>query len=1345
MFAKRFLITRPLLPMALVLLAALVATMLWLQSAAAQDAPAEPADLTVQSGNGRLDISWTAPSGTVTGYEVQYKYTTAPDQVTSNYVNGWQSRTHAGTGTTHAITGLTNGDYKAGTMYYDVRVRAVNGAARSAWVQGTEAPGDVATKLMLMGFFETELRDGNFRGTLRRGNSLRDSEGNLVYVPGLKEYVYEAQDTFPVVAQLDGVAPAGGYTVTLETAGSGENGITVPPSFHIPAGQTRAIVEIPITDDEISELTQWFTLWANVSPSIPVKTVDGTSGPILFGVMDNDQANWRPPFDLDSLTVNGAEASGPTYDGHNRVVRYSATVANDVNTVSMEPEFGTSCVGCLYWSGPSDGALFENYPKGNRKSTVFYLTGGPRTVWMLVTNGKDKHHHALITVSKLSGSDPNDHGQQGATYAIHPDQLKTGPNHDPEILRALPDIRIANPHRIRQIDLFGVFDDPDYDGLTITAASSNENVATVSVVPDYSTMTVSARSQGTSTVTVTAADIRGGRVSDTFVVKVKSPPRALSSLADIAGLKAGAALDVSLSGLFGDADGDPLTIMASSSDEAVATVSAASDQTKLTVRGIREGDATIHVVALDTDGNPALATFDVRVDQGLGQPAATPEPEPESAVSRYDANDDGIIDENEYAQALRDYEARIINYNDLSAVKAAFLAPRVVAPLPDVTIVNENGARDLPLSGVFWDFWGTLTVAAASSDENIATVLMAPDQSQLTVSAGERGRATVVVTASGGSSAASDTFTVTVKASPVVGRAIADVNDLAAGDTQAIPLSGVFQDPDGDAMSLSAASSNDAVATVSMASDVSALTVAGVSGGTATITVTARDSDNNRVRDDFVVKVPSTELSGRLDNRPPTVAAALSDVTIANERGTRQVSLIGVFSDADKDSLSLTAMSSDASKATVSVSSDYASLTVTARARGTATITVSAKDGRGGAVSDTFTVRVKAAPVVASALADVAGLEIGATQQVPLSGVFIDADGDPLSITAVSSDAATATVTVASDGSAFTLAGVAEGTATITVTAQDADGNAVSDAFDVSVVKAPEPAEPVTPNRGPTVSSAITNAVIVNESGTHEVALSGVFDDADNDALTVAAISSNEVVATVSVAADYSALTVAAKSRGTVTISVTADDSKGGTVTDTFTVVVKVAPVVVSALADVVGMTAETDREVSLGSVFSDADGDALTISAASSDDAVVAAFAFQDTLTLVAVADGSATITVTVEDSDGNTVSDAFDVSVVGPPPVVENLRCIAETERVAFLWDAPEWSGGDVYAYDYELTLPDGRTEGGRLIGITLLLRPGTYQAGAQASVSVTTVYELPDESNAASAEETLTCRVK
>ena len=110
----------------------------------------------------------------------------------------------------------------------------------------------------------------------------------------------------------------------------------------------------------------------------------------------------------------------------------------------------------------------------------------------------------------------------------------------------------------------------------------------------------------------------------------------------------------------------------------------------------------------------------------------------------------------------------------------------------------------------------------------------------------------------------------------------------------------------------------------------------------------------------------------------------------------------GVFDDADGDAITITAASSDEAKATVSIASDNSSLTVRAQARGTATITVTANDGNGGSVEDTFTVTVKAAPVVASAISDVSGLEAGGTQEVSLAGVFTDADGDSLTITASS-------------------------------------------------------------------------------------------------------------------------------------------------------------------------------------------------------------------------------------------------------------------------------------------------------------------------------------------------------
>ena len=296
---------------------------------------------------------------------------------------------------------------------------------------------------------------------------------------------------------------------------------------------------------------------------------------------------------------------------------------------------------------------------------------------------------------------------------------------------------------------------------------------------------------------------------------------------------------------------------------------------------------------------------------------------------------------------------------------------------------------------------------------------------------------------------------------------------------------------------------------------------------------------------------------------------------------------------------------------------------------------------------------------MASALGDVSGLEAGATQEVSLSGVFSDADGDSLTVTASSSDEAT--VTVAVDQSKLTVAGVAEGTATITVTAQDSDANRVSDAFEVAVTKAPQ-LQPA--NQAPTVSSAIGDATIVNESEAKQVSISGTFSDADNDALTITAGSSDEAVATVSVAIDYSTLTVTAQDWGMATITVTADDGNGGTVQDTFTVRVKAAPVVASAIGDVNGLEAGATQEVSLSGVFSDADGDTVTVSAASSDEtkATVSVASDGSKLTLTGVAEGTATITVTAQDSDGNRVSDTFDVSVTGAPEAEEQTLDIVD-----------------------------------------------------------------------------------
>ena len=293
-------------------------------------------------------------------------------------------------------------------------------------------------------------------------------------------------------------------------------------------------------------------------------------------------------------------------------------------------------------------------------------------------------------------------------------------------------------------------------------------------------------------------------------------------------------------------------------------------------------------------------------------------------------------------------------------------------------------------------------------------------------------------------------------------------------------------------------------------------------------------------------------------NNAPTVSSAIGDATIATEGGTQTVSLSGVFSDADNDSLTVSAVSDDEAVATVSVASDQSSLTVTAKSRGTATITVTADDGNGGTVEDAFTVRVKAAPVVASALADVS-MEEEENRDISLSGVFSDADGDSLTITVASSDAA---VDALEFQGTLTLVAVSVGSATVTVTATDSDGNAVSDSFDVTVT-APQQQDPPpdeeqdeeTSNGTLTVAAPLDD-VSLQGPAPREINLDGVF---SGDGLTITAVSSNYATATTWVSADGATLTVMGTGTGTATITVTAEDADGNQVSDEFEVTVSPA------------------------------------------------------------------------------------------------------------------------------------------------------------------------------------------
>ena len=339
-----------------------------------------------------------------------------------------------------------------------------------------------------------------------------------------------------------------------------------------------------------------------------------------------------------------------------------------------------------------------------------------------------------------------------------------------------------------------------------------------------------------------------------------------------------------------------------------------------------------------------------------------------------------------------------------------------------------------------------LTYTAISSAP--ATASVALSGSTATVTAVGAGTATITVTARdpGGLSAAvgGNVTVVEPNRPPTAVLPVAPPQTAVVGDTISVDVSPFFRDPDGDALTYSAASSNTSVATVSVTGSVVSGAAVGV--GSTTLTVTATDPEGL----EGSIAVPVTVEP----NRPPEATVDSLPLQTIEERDSVTVRASSYFTDPNGDALTYTAETSNAGAATVSVSG--ASVTITAVAIGTATVTVTASDPDGltASLRGSVTVIERAnQPPVAVGEVRPATLTVGRSRTLELEGdspLFEDPDGDALSYTAESSNPGAATLSVT--GSVLTVMADAVGTAVVTVTATDPGGLSASLSFDVTVL-----------------------------------------------------------------------------------------------------------------------------------------------------------------------------------------------------------------------------------------------------------------------------------------------------
>ncbi|WP_425436203.1 Ig-like domain-containing protein, partial [Paenibacillus rigui] len=247
--------------------------------------------------------------------------------------------------------------------------------------------------------------------------------------------------------------------------------------------------------------------------------------------------------------------------------------------------------------------------------------------------------------------------------------------------------------------------------------------------------------------------------------------------------------------------------------------------------------------------------------------------------------------------------------------------------------------------------------------------------------------------------------------------------------------------------------------------------------------------------------------------------------------------------------LTLSAVSSDLSVATVKVTGTK--LEVTPLAVGTSHITVKAEDGKGGKADASFVMNVTAPPAVnhkpeLQTVPDQT-LQIGSSaKELDLSTYLQDLDGDPLTVSAAAQNPSIATVTVT--GNKLTLSPVGVGQTVINVSADDLRGGTATGMIQVTVESASAT------NHNPEVVSSISTQVLtstVTNDRTYD--LSQLFSDADGDTLQYTVTSDLPDAVNATVSGDTLTLSPGIQA-GSAKVTVTANDSHGGTESYAFTV-----------------------------------------------------------------------------------------------------------------------------------------------------------------------------------------------